>query len=86
MNLTQLWEQVGRLVRLRFRDGEDVEVRLLAVDPQLDADLTYAVVRIHAAGRPSSLDMGVGATVVASTDDLVGWQTVDGAGAREAAT
>lgn len=76
MALLKLWEQTNQLVRLRFRDGEEVDARILATDPQVHADLTYEAIRVHRVGDPPALGTTVGATVVASTDDLLDWQPV----------
>ena len=78
MDLLQLWEQRSHVVRLRFRDGEEIDARLLGTDPPVHAELTYEVVRIHAPGQPPAQGTAVGAIVVASTDDLVDWQRVRG--------
>jgi len=77
MDQSQLWEQTGRVVRLRFRDGEDVEARVLATDAPSHAELTYEVIRIHRSGERPNAGTSVGAVVVASTDDLAEWQAVE---------
>ena len=76
MDLVGLWEQANKIVRLSFRDGEVVDCRILATDPQVHADLTYEVIRIHQTGAPQALGTAVGAIVVASTDDILGWHPV----------
>ena len=77
MDGSQLWDQIGRVVRLRFRDGQDVEARLVATDPPGHADITYEVLRIHRHGKRPNAGASVGAVVVASADDLAEWQAVD---------
>jgi hypothetical protein len=77
MDLSQLWDQTGRVVRLRFRDGEDVEARLLATDAPAHADITYEVIRVHRSGKRLNAGTTVGTVLVASTDDLAEWQAVN---------
>jgi len=76
VDLTALFDQVGRVVRLEFSNGEQIEAKLLAVDPQVHADLTYDVLRVLATGEPPAPGTATGTIVVASTDDLVSWEAV----------
>ena len=77
MDRSKLWDQTGRVVRLLFRDGEDVEARLLATDAPAHVDITYEIIRIHRFGKRPNSGTTVGAVVVAATDDLTEWQAVE---------
>ena len=70
----QLREHLNRAVRLRFSDGEVVEVTLLGVDSEEDKDLTYEVLRVVRHASPPARGTGVGATVVADLRDLEGYE------------
>jgi hypothetical protein len=69
--------QLGRVVELRFSDGEIVQGRLLAIDPDDQEDLTYEVLRIVQDSTRSSRGTALGATVIAELHELQGWRLVE---------
>jgi hypothetical protein len=75
-NLSELRSYLNRALRLSFKDGEVVEATLLGVDLELDRDLTYEIRRILAQGSPPPRGTAVGATCIASLDDLDVWEPV----------
>lgn len=77
MDLSRLWDQRNEVVRLHFRDGEEVEARLLSTDPPSHAELTYEVLSIRRPAQPPSKGTAVGAIVVAPSADLVDWEPVE---------
>ena len=78
MDLSKLWEQRNELVRLHFRDGEEVEARLLSTDPPSHSELTYRVLSIRRRPLPPNKGTAVGAIIVAASADLVDWEPVAG--------
>jgi hypothetical protein len=81
MKPEELRTALNRLVRLSFRDGEVVDVLLLGADPAHDRDFDYEVRAIRAEGTPKPKGTAVGATCVASLNDLISWQFLDQTGA-----
>jgi hypothetical protein len=51
---------------------------LLGVDRETHRDVIYEVRRVLRAGDPPGAGTAVGTVVVASLDDLVQWEPVDG--------
>ena len=78
MDPSQLRTALNRLVRLSFRDGEVVDVALLGADPAHDREFDYEVKAIRHEGVPRPKGTAVGATCVASLDDLVTWEFLAG--------
>ena len=69
--------QLNRIVELRFSDGEVVEAKLLAIDPDDHEDVTYEVVRVVSSGKPPARGTEVGATVVAELHELEEWRLLE---------
>jgi hypothetical protein len=72
-----LGAQLNRVVELRFSDGEVVEAKLLAIDPDDHEDVTYEVVRVVSAGNPPARGTEVGATVIAELHELEEWRLLE---------
>ena len=64
-------------VRLRFADGEVVEATLLGADVVRNRDRTYEVTQLLHPAEPAARGTGIGATVFAQLEDLVGWEALD---------
>jgi hypothetical protein len=69
--------QLGRVVELRFSDGEIVQGRLPAIDPDDQEDVTYEVLRVVQGGARGSRGTALGATVIAELHELEGWRLVE---------
>ena len=70
--------QIGRIVELRFEDGEVVHAKLLALDPDDHEDITYEVVRVITPGTPAARGTQVGATIVAELHELLDyWRLIE---------
>jgi hypothetical protein len=76
MDISALRQRLNTVIRLSFADGEEVEARLLGVDPDEHEDITYEVCRIVRAGSPPALGTDVGAIVVVPMAELTDWQPV----------
>ncbi len=67
---------LNKPVRLVFKDGEIVEAVLLGVDAERQHDITYEVLRLVKAGAPRALGTAIGATLVASLENLSSWEAL----------
>ena len=72
MNPSQLADQIDRIVRIRFKDGEELEALILAVDTD-DRDVTYDVRRVLRPARSHTVGTRIGRAMVASLDDVDDW-------------
>ncbi|HWO88924.1 MAG TPA: hypothetical protein VNL98_07215 [Gemmatimonadales bacterium] len=76
-NPEQLREYLGRLVILRFTDGEVVEVELLGVDLVEHRDVEYEVRRILTPSPARGYAVQVGGTYVGKIADLGSWESAE---------
>lgn len=73
MDFHELARHLNEEVRLSFKDGEIIDAVLLGVDEQTHRDLTYEVRRVLSVGKPRPEGTTVGATCIASLDELEAW-------------
>lgn len=71
-----LGAQLNRVVELRFSNGEVVHVKLLAIDPDDQEDVTYEVLQVVARGDPPARSTQVGATIIAELHELEHWRLI----------